>query len=94
MNNSLTAVPSKHGFDACLVDRDGIAVAHVCSARDVPLFTAAPELLEALVRLVGEELGGDAHPPRNDTESYRPVITWADRAFARAAIAKARGNPA
>jgi hypothetical protein len=63
------------------------------NARDnARLIAAAPDLLEALNRLVGEELGGDSRQPRNDYESYRTQIAWADRAFARAAIAKARGE--
>jgi hypothetical protein len=52
-------------------------------------------LVEALVELVGDELCGDkALGKRSETEFYRPVISWAARARARAAIAKAKGEQA
>lgn len=50
------------------------------------------ELAGALEPIVGEELGGDASPPRNDYESYRTQISWHDRAIARAALVRARAT--
>lgn len=58
------------------------------------LIAAAPDLFEALFELVGEELGGDVNPNNasRETNFYRPVISWAMRHRARAALAKARGE--
>ena len=58
------------------------------------LIAAAPDLLEALEELVGEDLCGDVNPDNatRETEFYRPVISWAMRHRARTAIAKARGE--
>ena len=57
------------------------------------LFAAAPDLLAALELLVGEELGGDAHSHK-PSEAYRAYINWNDRAAARAAIDRAKGDTA
>lgn len=57
------------------------------------LIAAAPDLLAALELLVGEELGGDAHSHK-PSEAYRAYIDWNDRAAARAAIARAKGDAA
>ena len=50
------------------------------------------ELYEALEELVGEDLCGDVNPDnwKRETEYYCPVISWAMRHRARAALRKAK----
>lgn len=38
---------------ACVMGKDGLAIAHVVSASDVPLLKAAPDLFEALTKVEG-----------------------------------------
>lgn len=54
------------------------------------LATLVLEAREALAELIGEELGGDQREPsqREETDFYRPVLSWAARRRARATLAK------
>lgn len=72
---------------------DATTVVEWINEADARLIAAAPDLLEALQELVGEELCGDRNPDnaKRETDFYRPVFSWAMRHRARAAIAKATG---
>ena len=67
-----------------------MAVAGVFAEEDIPLIAAAPDLLEAIEKLVNLHCDwdkGSAYVPVAFYEKNKPAI-----AEARAAIAKARGN--
>lgn len=79
-----------------VVDGGGMASLAQLDA-DAQLIALAPTLAtlvlearEALAELIGEELGGDQREPsqREETDFYRPVLSWAARRRARATLAK------
>ncbi len=73
---------------ACLKaqERAYLALSEREAAKDAEI----ARLRGALTELVGEELGGDRNPnnAQRETDFYRPVISWAARYRARAALTK------
>ena len=67
---------------------EATGITRLTAERDAAL-AHAERLAGSLRELVGEELGGDRRIPsmKDETDFYRPCVSWATRRHARAALA-------